>query len=347
MVGYENDFGTLSREFPLIFDTELVATHAVVAQTSRQTAIAARHYRARRLGRIVVACVFVTGILRSPAWGGDVLVRDGFAAEKIDPAWVVTYQAREVRPGLRQVSGLLLARHSVVWHRSSPEITLSRDGQGVRLAADLFFYPRPGFEWQQTSNPYPLGFQNDTQGGVGTTYARFSLVDGDGDRYTDTIRFETGSGDGRLATDLAGYNPATNQEFHRFAIDWRPEVITAYFDGKPFARHEIAIAGPLCVASRNEYVNALVDNLELIRLDADSGPPRTVAALTTRDSRARRPRSAHLARQAALPRVQGRHVAIRRHRRAGGRRRLPVGQGVLRHARSAHPRDSELSMGEL
>lgn len=217
----------------------------------------------------------------------DVLFRDDFSGQLLKKAWEVTYQS--VSPGLQQMRGLLVVKHSTSWYLPSQRISVAKYPNGVRLSADLFFYPRPGFEWIQTGNPYPLGLQNET-GGVGTAYARFAFIDSDRDRHTDTIRFESKSGDRRFATDLAGYNPAADESFHRFVIDWQPDEVKAYFDGKLFATHKISIEEPLWVVGRNEYVNVLMDRFELARLGPKSGPPRAASSPNTRKGRVTRHR---------------------------------------------------------
>lgn len=216
-------------------------------------------------------------VFESGALADTVLLRDDFSGDKLNPAFAVTYEVREVRPGVSQVRGLLLVRYGVSWYMPSPRIAIAKYPHGVRLAADIFFYPRPGFAWGQTGNPYPLGFQ-DSEGGVGSNYARFTFLDSDRDRITDTIRFQTSDGARRMDTDLKGYNPATDQNFHRFAIDWTPNEVRAYFDGRLFATHKISIRKPLWVVGRNEYINVLMDDLELVKLGPNSKPPAPAAS---------------------------------------------------------------------
>ena len=235
------------------------------------------------LCRVIGASYLCALLVVGQANDAVVLFRDDFSGRSLSPAWVKTYEPYEVRPGLIQVRGLFLARHSVSWYVPSHEITIAHHRHGVRLAADVFFYPRPGFEWHQTGAPHPLGFQN-SKGGVGTAYARFTFVDADRDKFTDTLRFETKSGDRRFSTDLAGYNPATDNHLHRLAIDWKPGEVKACFDGKPFATHKIRIKEPLWVAGRNEYINVLMDNFELVKLGRKPQPPGAAAAFSTKGS---------------------------------------------------------------
>lgn len=221
----------------------------------------------RRL--VTAACVSLAAACAC-ARAGEPCFRDDFSAKPLDAAWVVTYDP--LPPALEVTRGLLVVKHSSSWYMPSRQMDISKFPSGVRLSADMFFYPRPGFEWEQTGAPYPLGFQ-DEQGGVGRTYARFALIDINGDRYTDAVEFQAKSGDANYKAFLPGYNPATDQEFHRFAIEWKPAEVAAYFDGKRFAQFSVKIDKPLWVVGRNEYVNVLLDNVTLSELKPGSGVP--------------------------------------------------------------------------
>jgi len=200
-------------------------------------------------------------------------VRERFDGSDLSSRFVVTYYGLPEGRGLEPVSGVMLARHSTCWFIDATPTCDEPESRGVRLAADMFFFPRPGFVWEQTSHPYPLGFQNDHQGGVGDVYARFAFVDRDGDGHTDAVQFESRDNNARQIAVIDGYSPAIDMRFHRFAIDLIGDRATAYFDGRKIAEHPFKPDQPVWVVGRNEYINVLMDDIALTCLDNTSAAP--------------------------------------------------------------------------
>lgn len=216
-------------------------------------------------GAVTAAAILVVCVLLPVcAFGDEIVFKDDFSAEALQDVWVPTYEGLAKGAGLKAANGVLRAMHSTCWALDKPQLSLDESPQGYRVSLDMAFRPRQGYEWQQTSNPFPLRLVNKR--GTSEVYMRLALIDLNGDRLTDAIRLETKNATQKLVTLLPDFDPAKDKKPHRFSIEWRPEEVKAYFDGKLFATHTISIKESLRLTAWNEYITTLIDNVEIAKL---------------------------------------------------------------------------------
>lgn len=215
----------------------------------------------RLFRRIVIGC-FATALLALTASSQQVLLKDNFGSDKLGRMWKQTYPEE---PQMRVLNGALEAKWGTVWYIQPKKFSIRDHPAGLRLTADMKFYPQTGYEWKPSSHFHPFGFQNN-KGGVGTVYARFSVDDSDRDGTVDSIRFVSKNGGQRYIHLVKGYNPRTDREFHRFRIDWFPDRVEGYLDGRLVAVHVHALAEPLWVVGRNEHGGTILDNFSVMAL---------------------------------------------------------------------------------
>ena len=209
-------------------------------------------------------------LMSATAQAQQVLHRDDFNAPSMSKFWEQTYPEKE-RVQMKVVDGALDVRYGTCWVIGPKQYTPAEYPGGLSVSLDMRFYPQPRYEWKACTEFHPFGFQ-DNKGGVGRTYARFTLKDTNKDGKTDAVQFQSRTAKGqRDVTVIPNYNPVADPKPHRFRIDWKPYQIEAYFDGKLVAVHEAEIAMPLWVSGRNESGGTVLDNFELRALAPENG----------------------------------------------------------------------------
>ena len=214
--------------------------------------------------RLMTLAFAAIALLAAGAGAQEALLKDDFSGKKLGEMWKQTYPED---PRMKIEKGALNVKWGTVWYIPSRKFSIADYPGGLRLVADMKFYPRTGYEWQPTSHPHALGFQNN-KSGVGTVYARFTVEDFDRDGTVDSVKFMTKSTKQQYVTQVKGYNPRTDREFHQFRIDWLPDRVEAYLDGKLVTTHDYPLDEPLWVVGRNEYCGTIIDNFNVSAIPA-------------------------------------------------------------------------------